>query len=97
MITGDDDVDYSTETGGVCAIYDAVADDPDVTLTEHDDCFVIVGTGGFGSRGGIDALARGGGGDDVLCGSGGDDNHFLGMRSDSRQLHRAWPCPAPFP
>ena len=96
MITGADDVDYSTETGGVCAIYDAVADDPDVTLTEHDDCFVIVGTGGFGSST-FDAIAEGLAGNDVLCGSAGDDNNFEGMRSDSRQLDRARPCPAPFP
>ena len=94
VITGAEDVDYSTETGGVCAIADTTANGRrleerrrlnmqiDITLTEHDDCFVIVtgappewwssGTwsgSGFGEfDGGVDSD------DNIrLLGLGGDD------------------------
>ena len=42
------DVDYSDESGGVCAIGDTTVNGRltyDVTLTEHDDCFVMVDSG----------------------------------------------------
>ena len=95
VITGDEDVDYSNETGGVCAIADTTVNGDyifDVTLTEHDDCFVIV-TGaltqwlkgnGFGiPDGGIasddNIRLLGLGGDDVLCGSAAKDYRFYGL------------------
>ena len=108
-----EDVDYSTETGGVCAIYVDVAgeNDGNVTLTNYDDCFVITSTEypvgtpyferlGFGKWKESSLLALAG--NDVLCGSGGDEYFFYGMPSGSRRLtssYHAVPltCPAPFP
>jgi len=97
VITGDEDVDYSTETGGVCAIADTTALSPpysynietDVTLTEHDDCFVVVTgaadststTGGFSDGYNTNKLL-GLGGDDVLCGSATGDHRFYGGDGD---------------
>ena len=55
VFTDDEDVDYSDESGGVCAIADTTVNGDqiyvDVTLTEHDDCFVIVSKGGMGFSG----------------------------------------------
>jgi len=94
VITGDEDVDYSTETGGVCAIADTTVNsgwiETDVTLTEHDDCFVIVtgaalfgatDTAGFGDDPKTNKLL-GLGGDDVLCGSAANDYNFYGGDGD---------------
>jgi len=95
VITGAEDVDYSTETGGVCAIADTTVNAwgvhirTDVTLTEHDDCFVVAGPAGFGESydgaatdGDLLATLLGLGGDDVLCGSAYSDYGFFGMLSD---------------
>ena len=121
VITGGDDaddVDYSTESGGVCAIGDTTDsgnffDDVDVTLTEHDDCFVLVveesewypgGGRGFGKGGknfGNSPTGKllGLDGNDVLCGGSGNDYHFYGMHQRLTQLpsSQSLPCPALFP
>jgi len=109
VITGDEDVDYSTETGGVCAIADTTVNsgwiETDVTLTEHDDCFVIVtgaalfgatDTAGFGDDPKTNKLL-GLGGDDVLCGSAANDYNFYGMhmqRLTPLDVITRGPCPS---
>ena len=101
MITGDEDVDYSDESVGVCAIADTtgyhdldIAFEVAVTLTEHDDCFVMVVEDknsygfvptGFSSIEGSGKLL-GLGGNDVLCGSSGHDKYFYGMHERPTQL-----------
>jgi len=88
-------VDYSDESGGVCAIADLGGEDSllvPVTLTEHDDCFVVVSISGteygFGQgKGDSDATGSytpllGLGGNDVLCGGYGNDFYFYGGDGD---------------
>ena len=107
------DVDYSDESGGVCAIGDHTGDDVDhwevdVTLTEHDDCFVLVvkeseaeykGFGYVGYDSSESAKLLGLGGNDVLCGSSARDFYFYGMHQRLTQLpsSQSLPCPALFP
>ena len=93
VFTGDEDVDYSDESGGVCAIADTTVNGDkiyvDVTLTEHDDCFVIVSNGGMGFSGfGYRSTAKllGLGGNDVLCGGSAADYYFYGMHERLTQL-----------
>ena len=109
VFTDDEDVDYSDESGGVCAIADTTVNGDqiyvDVTLTEHDDCFVIVSKGGMGfsgfgySYGYSSPKLRGLGGNDVLCGGSGNDYYFYDMHQRLTQLpsSQSLPCPALFP
>lgn len=105
----DDGADFSDESGGVCAIGDTTdssfREEVDVTLTEHDDCFVLVVDGSAGYEGFGSPLPMsssklfGLDGNDVLCGGSGDDHFFYGMHQRLTQLpsSQSLPCPALFP